>query len=76
MNFWMVGIFILFIHDISDCLFTVGRAYKDCRVINKLLLTIIIGSAVVNWIFCRIFLLSYCALFPTIKNVYTVTYYP
>lgn len=76
MNFWMIGIFLLMIHDVSDVFLIVPRAYRDCKVIYKPLLQIQYVVMAVTWIGCRIFMLSYCAVYTAIKNLYVATYYP
>lgn len=62
-NQWIIGIFVLLIHDISDIVLILSRAYRDCKIIMKKLLTFmdIIGGFL--WVFCRIFLLSYCCVY-------------
>lgn len=70
MNMWMIGIFVLLIHDISDIALTACRGYRDCRKVNRKLLTImdILGGSI--WVFCRIFLLSYCCVYSSFSTVY------
>lgn len=76
MNFWMIGIFLLMIHDISDFFLIIPRAYRDCKVIIKPLLQLQYVVMITTWIGCRIFLLSYCAVYTALKNLYFVIYYP
>lgn len=76
MNFWLVGIFILFIHDLSDAFLIIPRAYRDCKVIKKPILLTQYVLMVVSWISCRIFMLSYCAVYTAIKNLYYIAYHP
>jgi hypothetical protein len=76
MNFWITGIFILFIHDLSDAFLIIPRAYRDYKKINKPFLILQYVVMVVSWISCRIFMLSYCAVYTSIRNLYTVAYHP
>jgi hypothetical protein len=72
MNFWMIGIFILVIHDSSDFFLIIPRAYRDCKTINKTFLKLQYLVMTVTWIGCRIFLLSYCAVYTAIKSLYQI----
>ena len=76
MNFWIVGIFILMIHDVSDFFLIIPRAYRDCKVIYKPFLKLQYLVMATTWIGCRIFLLSYCAVYTSIKNLYQVAMNP
>ena len=76
MNFWMIGIFILMIHDVSDVFLIIPRAYRDCKVIVKPVLQLQYVVMAVTWIGCRIFMLSYCAVYTGIKNLYQVAMDP
>lgn len=76
MNFWMIGIFLLMIHDISDVSLILPRAYRDYRAINKPLLQFLYILMAASWIPCRIVILSYCAVLTSLKNLYVATYYP
>ena len=76
MNFWIIGIFILFIHDISDALLIIPRAYRDYKKINKPFLILQYLAMMISWISCRIFMLSYCAVYTSIRNLYKVAYHP
>ena len=70
LNFWIIGIFVLIIHDVSDGLLLLPRAYRDCKVIFKPLMKLIYFVAAFAWISCRIFMLSYCAVYTSISNLY------
>ncbi len=76
MNFWMIGIFLLMIHDVSDFFLIIPRAYRDYKNINKPFLQLQYVVMAVTWISCRIFMLSYCAVFTAVKNLYYVAYHP
>lgn len=76
MNYWMIGIFLLMIHDISDVSLIIPRAYRDCKVIYKPLLIIQYAVMLITWIGTRIFILSYCSVYTAIKNLYVATYHP
>ncbi len=75
MNFWMIGIFLLMIHDVSDVFLIIPRAYRDYKNINKLFLQAQYIVMAVTWISTRIFMLSYCAVYTSLKNLYEATYY-
>ncbi len=70
MNMWLIGIFVLFIHDISDCVLILGRAYRDYKHLNKIILRIIYTLGGPAWVFCRIFLLSYCCVYSSLYSAY------
>lgn len=70
MNMWMMGIFVLLIHDISDIAMMVCRGYRDYRKVNRKLLTIIDILGLILWVFCRIFLLSYCCVYSSFNSFY------
>jgi hypothetical protein len=76
MNFWMIGIFLLMIHDASDFFLIIPRAYRDYKNIYKPFLQLQYVVMAVTWISCRIFMLSYCAVFTAVKNLYYVAYHP
>jgi ceramide synthetase len=62
-NQWLIGIFVLLIHDYSDFALITARAYKDCRYTVKGLLDAIYVHAFIAWIGCRIVLFSYVAIY-------------
>jgi hypothetical protein len=70
MNMWLVGIFVLLIHDVSDIVLILGRGYRDYKKVNKGLLMGIDAVGFTVWVFCRIFLLSYCCVYSSVKTVY------
>lgn len=76
MNFWMIGMFLLLIHDISDFFLIIPRAYRDYKAIYKPFLQLQYVIMTVTWISCRIFILSYCAVYTSIKDLYIVALYP
>lgn len=76
MNMWLIGIFVLLIHDLSDIALTVSRGYRDCKKVNRKLLTLmdIIGGFI--WISCRIFLLSYCCVYSSFNTAISLVMNP
>lgn len=70
MNMWLIGIFVLFIHDISDCILILGRAYRDYKHGNKIVLKIIYLIGGPSWIFCRVFLLAHCCVYSSLSSAY------
>ena len=70
MNMWLIGIFVLLIHDMSDFFLILARGYRDYKHLNKNLLKAIYGIAGFAWVFCRIFLLSCCCVYSGISSVY------
>ena len=70
MNMWLIGIFVLFIHDFSDFFLIVGRAYRDYKNLNKAVLNVIYYMGGSAWIGCRILLLSYCCVYSSMYSVY------
>lgn len=61
---------MLLIHDVSDIVLIVGRGYRDCKKVNKGVLMAIDVVAFGIWVFCRIFLLSYCCVYSSVKAAY------
>lgn len=70
MNMWLIGIFVLFIHDISDCVLILGRAYRDYKHLNKIVIKIIYLLGGPAWVFCRIFLLAHCCVYSSLSSAY------
>lgn len=70
MNMWLIGIFVLFIHDLSDFTLILGRAYRDYKHFSRTVINwiYIVGGS--NWVFCRIFLLSYCCVYSSMSSAY------
>ncbi len=64
------------IHDASDIVLILCRAYRDCRKIYKPLLTVmdVIGGLV--WVVCRIFLLTYCCVYSSFMSARKFTTEP
>lgn len=69
-NLWLIGVFILLIHDITDCLLSIGRGYRDYKNYNKFCLGVIFAITAPLWIFCRIFALSYCGVYGMLSSAY------
>ena len=72
-NQWLIGIFVLLIHDYSDFALISARTYKDCRFMIKKVLDIIYVHAFISWVGCRIVLFSYCCIYPSIKLVFAIS---
>ena len=70
MNMWLIGIFVLFIHDLSDFFLILGRAYRDYKHFNRLVINAIYYCGGAAWIGCRILLLSYCCVYSSISSAY------
>lgn len=67
-NQWLVGIFVLLIHDISDFFLILARAYRDYRHLNKKILQGFYIMAGSSWVICRIFLLTACCVYSSIYS--------
>ena len=63
MNMWVIGIFVLWVHDCSDIFLAVCRGYRDCKVVFRPLLFTLYGLEAIIWIGLRIFAFSYCGVF-------------
>lgn len=70
MNMWLVGIFVLLIHDVSDCVLIIGRAYRDYKHMNKFVIKAFYLFGAPVWFICRIFLLSYCCVYSSLSSAY------
>ncbi len=64
------------IHDFSDAFLNISRAHRESKVCYKPLLYLQYILVLVTWIGCRIFILSYCAVYTALKNLYHATVYP
>lgn len=60
---WLIGIFILFLHDISDVFLALGRSYNDYKHKNKILLNIFYVLGFLGWIGFRVIIFSYCCVY-------------
>ena len=69
MNMWLIGIFVLLIHDLSDIVLILSRGYRDYKKINKKLLHLMDGFGGLVWVICRIFLLSYCCVYSSFSTL-------
>ena len=63
MNMWLIGIFVLALHDYTDFGLILARAYKDYRHRKQWLLTIFYINATLSWIFLRIFVFNYTCVY-------------
>jgi hypothetical protein len=70
MNMWLIGIFVLLIHDVSDCVLILGRAYRDYKNLSRITINIIYYIGGPLWVICRIFLLSYCCVYSSLGSAY------
>lgn len=75
-NMWLIGIFVLLIHDVSDFFLILARGYRDYKNMSKKLLKFFYVMAGISWIFCRIFLLSCCCVYSSISSVYEFLFDP
>lgn len=75
-NFWLVGLFLLMIHDVSDAFLIIPRLYRDYKNVNKFFLQLQYIAMAVTWLSCRIWMLSYCAVYTAIKNLLFATFNP
>lgn len=74
-NQWIIGIFVLLVHDYSDFALIMARTYKDYKYYSKKLLDVIYVHAFISWIGCRIVLFCYCCIYASIYvmiNVFMV----
>ena len=76
MNMWLMGLFVLLIHDFSDIFLIVARIERDAKTINKIFLLIVDCIGGLSWIFCRIFLLSYCSIYSGFNTIYELINQP
>lgn len=53
MNMWMIGIFVLFVHDISDGLVVIPRLYREYKVRKTYITNIISAIGFFTWVFMR-----------------------
>ncbi len=70
MNMWLIGIFVLLIHDVSDFFLILSRGYRDYKELNKKLLQVFYFFAGTSWIFCRILLLSLCCVYSSMSSAF------
>ena len=66
-NFWLIGIMLLLLHDITDCTLICGRGYREKKNLNKYVLHFFYTLGFLNWIFWRVFVLFYACIFTAIK---------
>jgi hypothetical protein len=69
-NQWLIGIFVLLIHDYSDFALIMARAYKDSKNMVKWVLDAIYVHAMISWVGCRIVLFSYCCIYASIVALF------
>ena len=74
MNMWLIGIFVLLIHDLSDFFLILGRAYRDYKNYNKIVIKLIYYVGGFAWVGCRIGLLSYCCVYSSFSSAYYLHY--
>ena len=72
MNMWLIGIFVLLIHDASDFFLILGRAYRDYKYLRGYMIKLFYFTGALAWMFCRIFLLSYCCVYSSFSSAYNV----
>ena len=65
MNMWMVGIFVLFVHDLSDVTLALARGYREYKDRNSNILTFFYVIATGSWILLRVGIFTYCCIYGT-----------
>ncbi len=75
-NQWIIGIFVLLIHDVSDFFLILARAYREYKYVNKIVLNIFYVLAMTSWLFCRVFLLSACCVYSSLTSAYKIWSHP
>lgn len=70
MNFWLIGIFVLFIHDLSDFVLIIGRGYRDYKNYSKIAIKSFYYVGGLVWVGCRILLLSYCCVYSSLSSAF------
>lgn len=63
MDMWVIGIFVLFVHDASDVFLALGRSYNDYKYKNEILLHIFYFLGFVAWLGFRVLIFSYCCVY-------------
>jgi hypothetical protein len=78
MNFWLMGLFVLLIHDFSDIFLIVPRVMRDGRETKHMKKIMIIVDYIggVAWVGCRILLLSGCCIYSGINLLSQFTFRP
>ena len=71
-NQWLIGIFVLLIHDFSDFFLILARGYRDYKYLNKKILQLFYMLAGSSWVFCRIILLSACCVYSSFYSIYKI----
>lgn len=72
MDMWVIGIFVLVLHDYTDMGLIFARAYKDYKHCNQVVLGIFYVHATGAWIFLRVFVFSYCCVYLAFKQCITI----
>lgn len=67
-NMWLIGIFVLVLHDYSDFGLIIARSYKDYRYKNDNILKLCYVHAVGPWIVLRIVLFGYFCVYSTLSS--------
>lgn len=74
-NQWLIGIFVLLVHDYSDFGLTIGRAYKDYRHAKKWMIDVLYIHGFLTWIVGRILLFISVCIVPSIYAAYYASKY-
>ena len=72
MNMWIIGIFVLVIHDYTDFGLILARAYKDYRHRKQWLLSIFYIHATISWIGLRILVFNYSCVYAPWYQLFVV----
>lgn len=60
MNMWVIGIFVLFVHDISDALVGIPRLYREYKVRKSYITNISAAIGFFTWVYMRHVAFAYC----------------
>lgn len=63
MDMWILGIFVLIVHDASDVFLAMTRMYREYRYRKQIILSCGYVSVVISWIGLRILAFTYGAVF-------------
>jgi hypothetical protein len=66
MNYWLVGVMVLLVHDVSDLFLTLSRAYREAKNRREWLLQSFYLSTFFVWIGSRIVVFTGCCIYPSL----------
>lgn len=67
---WVIGIFVLILHDGSDIFLSLGRGYREYKYRNTVTINILNVLGVLSWIGLRIVIFGFCCVFATWYQIY------